>query len=117
MFFIVSVALQPSICVTLHGLDEVEGEEDEYCAALKPTRAHRKSLLQIEDISPSDNEFTISAPAHTPPLYTTTTSIATTTKFSRSNEMSSSEGAQQTLPHKHLSSPSTATSRLACRLL
>ena len=51
MFFIVSVALQPSICVTLHGLDEVEGEEDEYCAALKPTRAHRKSLLQIEDIT------------------------------------------------------------------
>ena len=53
MFLIVPVALQPSICVTLHGLDEVEGEveEDEYCAALKPTRAHRKSLLQIEDIT------------------------------------------------------------------
>jgi hypothetical protein len=72
MFLIVPVALQPSICVTLHGRDEVGEGEYCTCAALKPTRAHVRSLLQNENMPAIGHGLTTSASAHTPHLYTDT---------------------------------------------
>jgi hypothetical protein len=83
------------------------------------TRAHEGTREKLAPERRHINKIFVYSPAcvsaHLPHLYTGAYS-ATATEYIFSNEKSSSEGAQQALSHKHMSSPSTATSRLAYRL-